>query len=118
MTSNDVNNNFVTVEMFNAGIQEIKNEMAEMRREIKQEIKDTRQELMTEIRINQNDTAHVQTSVYWGFAIMGIIIAFISVYLPRKEKSERGEDLSPRNIRDIRAIVREEIAMNNSQVRS
>ena len=114
MTSNDVNNNFVTVEMFNAGIQEIKSEI----RELRQEIKDTRQELMTEIRINQNDTAHVQTSVYWGFAIMGIIIAFISVYLPRKEKSERGEDLSPRNIRDIRAIVREEIAMNNSQVRS
>ena len=114
MTSNDVNNNFVTVEMFNAGIQEIKSEI----RELRQEIKDTRQELMTEIRINQNDTAHVQTSVYWGFAIMGIIIAFISVYLPRKEKSERSEDLSPRNIRDIRAIVREEIAMNNSQVRS
>ena len=115
MTSNDVNNNnFVTVEMFNAGIQEIKSEI----RELRQEIKDTRQELMTEIRINQNDTAHVQTSVYWGFAIMGIIIAFISVYLPRKEKSERGEDLSPRNIRDIRAIVREEIAMNNNQVRS
>ncbi len=110
MASNDANNNnFITVEMFNAGIQEIKNEI----KELKQEIRDTRSELMTEIRITQNDTAHIQTSVYWGFAIIGVIIAFVGIIPFRKEKSERSEELSPRNIRDIRALIREELAMRN-----
>ena len=111
MTSNDVNNNFITVEMFNVGIQEIKSEL----KEIRQEIKDTRNELMTEIRVNQLDTAHLQTSVYWGFAIMAFVVAFVSLAPFKKEKSEKSEDLSPRNIRDIRALIREEIALNNNQ---
>ena len=116
MTSNDANNGFITVEMFNAGIREIKHEMAEMLKELRQEIKDTRNELMTEIRINQVEMAHVQTSVYWGFAIVGIIIAFVGLYPFRKDRTERSEDLSPRNIRDIRAIIREEIALSNGQL--
>lgn len=69
---------------------------------------------MTEIRINQHDIAHVQTSVYWGFAIIGVIIAFVSLYPFKHEKAEKNEELSPNNIRDIRALIREEFSMLNS----
>ena len=98
MTSNDL----TILEAINGlegKIVAIQSEIQEVRQEIKdtrQEIKDTRNELMTEIRINQNDTAHLQTSVYWGFAIMGVVIGLVSfvvatiALLPylRKEKSE------------------------------
>jgi len=71
--------NFITIEMFNSGIQEIKSEMQEMKKEMKQEIKDTRNELLTEIRLNQNDVAHLQTSIYWGFAIIGVVIGIVGL---------------------------------------
>ena len=91
---------------------------------LKHEIKDTRSELLTEIRVNQTETAHIQTSVYWGFAIMGIVIALVGLLVSilalsplRKERIERSENLSPRNIQDIRVIVREEIAMASTLLR-
>ena len=30
----------------------------------------------------ERDTERLQTSVYWGFAILGIIIAFVSITAP------------------------------------
>jgi len=90
---------------------------------MRQEIKDTRNELLTEIRVNQAEAAHIQTSVYWGFAIMGVVIGLVGLIVAilalnplKRERTERSEDLdlSPRNIRDIRIIVREEIAIANS----
>lgn len=75
---------------------------------LKHEIKDTRSELLTEIRVNQTETAHIQTSVYWGFAIMGIVIALVGLLVSiialsplrkeRTERTERSENLSPQNI--------------------
>lgn len=109
MTSNDL----IILEAINGLEGKVINLQAEIK-EMKQEIKDTRNELMTEIRINQNDTVHIQTSVYWGFAIIGVIIAFVGLYPFRHEKFEHSEDLSPRNIRDIRALIREEFSMLNS----
>ena len=115
MTSTD---NYVTVEMFNAGIQEIKTEMNQRFDIIQAEIK----EMGQEIRLTQNDVAHIQTSIYWGFAVMGIVIALVGLVVAilaimpqlRRDKPERGEDLSSRNIRDIRALIREEFSMLNS----
>ena len=52
------------------------------------EIKDTRNELLTEIRLNQHDIAHLQTSVYWGFAIMAFVVAFVSLYPFKHERPE------------------------------
>ena len=114
MTSND--NYYITIEMFNEGLNKIEEKILMLNAGIEKrfdklenEIKDVKYE----IRLNQNDIAHVQTSVYWGFAIIGVIIAFVSLYPFKREKTERSEDLSPRNIRDIRALIREEIRMAN-----
>ena len=95
MTSNDL----IIIEAIN-GLQFEMNQKFEIVNKridnLQTEIKDMRNELLTEIRLNQNDTAHLQTSVYWGFAIMGVVIGLVSfivaiiALLPylRKEKSE------------------------------
>jgi len=70
MTSND---NYVTVDMFNNGIQEIKAEM----REMKQEIKDTRKDLMAEIRVNQSETRAVHDKVNMGFTLTTVFLGII-----------------------------------------
>lgn len=74
MQSND---NVITIEMFNNGIQEIKSEMQAMKNEMKQEIKDTRNELMTEIKINQAETRAVHDKVNMGFSLMTIFLGII-----------------------------------------
>ena len=83
MTSNDL----IILEAINGLERKIINLQSEVQ-EIRQEIKDTRNELLTEIRLNQNDTAHLQTSVYWGFAIMAFVVAFVSLYPFKHERPE------------------------------
>ena len=120
MTSGD---NYITIEMFNGGIQEIKSEMNQRFDKLENEIKEIKQE----IRLNKNDTEHLQTSIYWGFAIIGVVIALVGfvvsvlAILPHFsfERTERSEDLSSRNIRDIRALIREEFNfMRNAELRN
>ena len=110
MTSND-KQEYITVEMFNDGLKEIKTEIIALNKridDVKIEIRDTRNELLTEIRLNQHDVAHLQASVYWGFAIIAFVVAFISLNPFRKEKTEHKPEMSER---DLRAIMREEIKM-------
>ena len=109
MTSNDL----IILEAINGlegKVVNLQTEMNQRFEKLEAEIKDVKYE----IRLNQNDIAHVQTSVYWGFAIIGVIIAFVSLYPFRREKSEKSEELSQHNIRDIRALIREEFSMLNS----
>ena len=112
MTSKD---NYVTVEMFNGAIQQINQRFDNLHTEIK--------ELKQEVRLTQNDVAHIQTSIYWGFAIIGIVIALVGLIVAilaiipqfRRESSEPVyRDLSSRDIRDIRALIREEFSLLNS----
>ena len=119
MTSND---NYITIEMFNAGIQEIKTEIQQVNQRIDNLQTEVR-ELGQEMRLTQNDVAHIQTSIYWGFAIMGIVIALVGLVVAilaiipqfRRENSEAVyRDLSSRDIRDIRALIREEFSLLNS----
>ena len=106
MTSTD---NYVTIETFNAGIQEIKTEMNQRF-----------DKLEAEIRVNTIRIDGVQNSINTGFTTIGIIIGLVGLIIAvvgvfRKEaKSEPNEDLSSRNIRDIRALIREEFSMLNS----
>ena len=103
MTSND---NYITIEMFNAGIQEIKSEFNQRF-----------DKLENKIEANTIKIDSVQSSINTGFTTVGIIIALVGLIIAvigvfKKEKSEiKSEDLSPRNIRDIRALIREEFSM-------
>ena len=111
MTSNDINkngNNVLTIEMFNAGMSELRAEIRDVR---------------YETRLNGAKIDWMQTSIYWGFAIMGIVIALVGLIVAilaiipqfRRENSEAVyRDLSSRDIRDIRALIREEFSLLNS----
>lgn len=77
MTSNDA----VIINLINSRFDALEVRIGNVERkteELHTEIQNTRLELRTEIRIAQNDIGHVQTSVYWGFAIMTIGIAIAS----------------------------------------
>ena len=109
MTSSD-KQEYITVEMFKSDIQEIKSEI----REMKQEIKDTRNELMTEIRLNQNDVAHLQTSIYWGFAIIGVVIGIVGLIfaiMPQLKEKRETQKNSP-TFEEVNNIV--EAAINKA----
>ena len=92
MLSND---NYITIETFNKGIQELK-----------QDLKAEIQEIRTDIRVLQSDTAHLQTSVYWGFAIIGIIIAFFALF----KKDEKKQAFTENEVMEIRSLIRDEFA--------
>lgn len=68
MTSQD-NARYVTVEMFNGAITDINHRL--------DKIDQTLTEMRYEIRYNARDIDHLQTSVYWGFAIMGVVVALV-----------------------------------------
>ena len=118
MTSNDNN---ITIEIFNKGIQEIKTEVKQINNELHQEIKDTRNELLTEIRINEVGTSHLQTSIYWGFAIMGIVIALVGLIVAilalnpsRREKTEKEPEYKPNS---DGSVFEEEVIIEESTVK-
>ena len=113
MTSSD---NYVTVEMFNSGIQGIKSELNQLNQRF--------DKLETEIRYTNLRIEGVQSSINTGFTTVGIIIGLVGLVIAvlgvfKKEKrTERSEDLSSRNIRDIRALIREEFnLLRNAELR-
>jgi len=107
MTSND---NVITIEMFNAGIQEIKSEFNQRFDKIE-----------TEIRVNTIKIEAVQNSVNWSFAgatiVITAVIAIVGLvatlaptireYFASKQKNLIEE-------RDLRAMMREEIRIAQS----
>ena len=72
MTSND-NARYVTVEEFNAGISELRSEI----RRTNEEIKSAITEMKHELRYQARDIEHLQTSIYWGFAVIAIVVALV-----------------------------------------
>ena len=77
MTSND-SQQFVTVEMFNSA-----HDIIQKRFDIIDgkfiSLDKTLTVIGYELRFNARDNEHVQTSVYWGFAILGVLIAFFGM---------------------------------------
>ena len=119
MTSND---DFITVEMFNARMDRLE-AMNEKNMviidgkltEIRSEIKVTNSRIdSTNTRID-NMAERIEDLKFFGTVGLAIITIFIAIValvpMFRKEKSERRDELSQHNIRDIRALIREEIRM-------
>ena len=116
MTSGD--NNYVTIELFNEGIREIKTEINQRFDNLQAEIKDVKTEIrFTNSRID-NLAERLEDLKFFrtiGLTIIGVLIAIVALRRDRPEtRPERSEDLSPHNIRDIRALIREEFSMLNS----
>ena len=111
MTSAD-NQQYLTVEIFNS---------ANSRTEKRFDIIDSRfisldrtlTSISYELRLNARDNEHLQTSVYWGFAILGILIAVVGIVAPLLLEIYR-DAKKAKNDNDIRTatrqIVHEEIS--------
>ncbi|MBQ9903548.1 MAG: hypothetical protein IJM47_02045 [Synergistaceae bacterium] len=92
MTSQD-NTRYVTVEMFNYGVAAINQRL--------DKIDQTMTEMRYEIRYNARDIDHLQTSVYWGFALLGIIIALVQLF--KREKNEQPKPEITRS--DVQSMI-------------
>ena len=104
------NENYITVDAFNNGIQELKQDFKSSIQELKQDLKAEIQEIKTDIRVLQSDTAHLQTSVYWGFAIIAIVIAFFALFKNDNKKQEKKQTFTENQVIEIRSLIRDEFA--------
>lgn len=117
MTSSD-NQQYVTVEMFNAGIESLRAEIRrgnEQMREIRAEV----QALDRKVELNAHDIEHVQTSIYWGFAIMALVISLVGfvvtlapMFKEMYKESRKSAELEKKSLKQEQEIrdLREEFA--------
>ena len=73
MTSNE---NGVTIEALNSRIDGIDKRLITIDRRL-DSIDKTLTTIGYELRYNALDTAHLQTSVYWGFAVLAVVVALV-----------------------------------------
>ena len=116
MTSN-YNQQYVTVEIFNSATSKIE-ERFDIIDSRFISLDKTLTSIGYELRYNARDTEHLQTSVYWGFAILGIIITIVGIFAPllltmyidtRKTKNDN-------DIREVaREVMHEEISLSVAQ---
>ena len=95
MVSND---NYLTVELFNSGINDLKLEFQGIKADV-QGIKSDIRELKSEIRILDKNVAvnsgkidMLQNYITWGIGLIAIIVAFVAIFfLFKREKAEKPE---------------------------
>ena len=104
MTSQD-NTVYVTAEMFNDATARIERRFDAVERRL-DKIEQTMTEMRYETRYNARDIDHLQTSVYWGFAILGIIVALAPSF--RREKTEKPQPEVTRS--DVQSMIDEAIS--------
>ena len=127
MTSND---NVLTVEMFNAGMNEIKSEIQALKIDIQgvkseiqvikgdiQALKNDVQELKNEVRVidknlavNSGKVEVLQTSINLGLGIIAIVVAFVIAFIPyfKREKSEKQEKFL--TVENVKSMIDEAVA--------
>ena len=104
MISND-NQQYVTVELFNSKMEtlltQIRLDNEKLRGELRQEFQAGISTLQAEIKavdtkaqINSAKIEYLQHTFYWGFAIMTLVLTFVTVFIPylRERKNEKQED--------------------------
>ena len=116
MTSQD-NQQYITVELFNSkmetlitqiqlGNERLRNEFNSKVDDVKSEIRNVKSEIHNEIqavdanvKVNSAKIEMLGHSMYWGFAVMTIIITLIAFFVPyflmyRKDKKQEAKDNS------------------------
>ena len=113
MTSND---NYITVEMFNDGLNRIEEKIITLTQDINQlnqRFDKLENLVMTEIRVNETAHSYLQTSIYWGFAIIAFVVAFVGLYPFKREKTENAtqqkETLTEARVEKIAETIAEKV---------
>ena len=106
MTSGD-NTRYVTVEMYQAGTAATNRHLLS--------IDQTLAGIWQEIRYQERDAEHMQTTIYWGFAILALVVAFVGYLVSlapifRDMYKDAREARDDRLKREMREIAQEEIA--------
>ena len=116
MISND-NQQYITIELFNAKMDtlltqiQLNNEKlrSELRSEFQSEISALRSDmhtgfltLQTQTQVNSAKIEMLQHTFYWGFGIMTIVIALITIFVPSLsqhfKQKDKGEKLSEQTL--------------------
>lgn len=117
MTSQD-NQQYLTADMFNAKMDAFIRDNEKFRQEIHSEIR----VLQDDVRTLKSDTSHIQTSIYWGFALMTMFIALASFlmtlapsFLELIKNKNQSREIYP-TIEQVQEIVDKAIARAFSSV--
>ena len=114
MTSQDNQQQYLTVDMFNAKIDAfmatIQLENEKLRSQLHSEVK----AVETKVTINSAQISDLQHSVYWGFAILGIIITLAIFF--KSEKTEKKEKKTYATVEQVQEIVDKAIAKAFSSI--
>ncbi len=120
MISND-NQQYITVELFrsemNNLLTQIRLENEKLRGELRKEFQDGFSTLHTEIEavkeiaiVNSARIDMLQHSLYWGFAIMTIVIAVVAIFVPyflheHKEKKQEQEQQQYTTRNEVQELI-------------
>ena len=97
MTSSD-QQQYLTVEMFNSKMEtfltQIRLENEKLRSELRTEFQAGFATLQTQTQVNSAKIEMLQHTFYWGFGIMTVVIALITIFIPyfRREHKERQQE--------------------------
>lgn len=101
MTSND-QQQYLTVDMFNSRMDtlmaQIRLENEKLRSELRTEFQAGFATLQTQTQVNSAKIEMLQHTFYWGFGIMTIVIALITIFVPsfsREAKQKQQEQNQP-----------------------
>ena len=104
MISNDTQQ-YVTVELFNSATGNIENRFNIIDSRFIS-LDKTLTAIGYELRFNSRDTEHLQTSVYWGFAVLGILIAVVGIVAPLLLEIYR-DSRKAKNNNEMKTLARE-----------
>ena len=115
MTSKD-NQQYLTVDMFNAKMDAfmatIQLENEKLRSQLHSEVK----AVETKVTINSAQISDLQHSVYWGFAILGIIITLAIFFKGEKTEKKEKEKKTYATVEQVQEIVDKAIAKAFSSI--
>lgn len=101
MTSND-QQQYLTVDMFNSRMDtlmaQIRLENEKLHSELRTEFQSGFATLQTQTQVNSAKIEMLQHTFYWGFGIMTIVIALITIFVPsfsREAKQKQQEQNQP-----------------------
>ena len=98
MTSQD-NQQYITVELFNSKIETLITQIQLGNEKLRNELRSEIQAVDANVKVNSAKIEMLGHSLYWGFAVMTIIITLVAFFVPyflmsRKDKKQETKDNS------------------------
>ena len=105
------NTNYLTIELFNNKIDAIMSDIRLEHEKLQNQIHQLHseiQDIKSDVRVITAQIANLQTSVYWSFAIIALVIT-IAIFF-KGVKTEKKQNLTENQVIEVRNLVRDEYA--------